>query len=163
MSASSSTTRSPGRAGVSGLVTDAFHEGALEAVLAVTRAKRLRRAAKPQPRALEHRDRRAQLVDLSQYMGSEEQRAALRAQALQHRFHRYPRRRVKAAHRLVEHVELALQHETARPAELLRHAFRQAAYPALQRIALELELRRHAHGAGLVLVRSREAGQPAHE
>src|SRR5258708_14438032 len=127
MSASSSTTRSPGRAGVSGLVTDAFHEGALQAVLAVARAKRLRRAAKPQPRALEHRDRRAQLVDLSQYMGSEEHRAALRAQALQHRFHRYPRRRVKAAPRLLRALELALQHEAAPPAELLPHSFRPAA------------------------------------
>src|SRR5438105_5087421 len=138
MSASSSTTRSPGRVGVSGaaamwLLTDASHESALQAFLAITRAKRLRRAAKTQSRALEHRNRRAELVDVGQYVGSEEQRAALRAQALQHRFHRYPCRRVKAAHRFVEHVKLAFQHEAARQAELLRHALRQTAHRALER------------------------------
>src|SRR5205814_6567675 len=101
-SASSSTTRSHGRAGVSAGVTNAFHEGAFQAFFAIARAKRLRRAAKAQPRMVEHRDRRAQLVDVGQYMGSEEQRAALRAHALQHRFHRHPCGRVKAAHRLVE-------------------------------------------------------------
>src|SRR5207237_9959659 len=109
VSASASTTGSPGGAGVSGaagmgLLTDASHEGALQAFLAIACAKRLRRAAKTQPRALEHRDRRAQLVDVGQYVGREEQRATLRAQALQHRFHRYPCGRVKAAHRLVEPV-----------------------------------------------------------
>src|SRR5207302_2406743 len=60
ISASSSTTSSPGLASGAGcglLVTDASHESALQVGLAVARAQGLRRAAEAQPRALEHRDR----------------------------------------------------------------------------------------------------------
>src|SRR5207247_3315266 len=154
ISASSSTTSSPGLASGAGcglLVTDASHEGALQVGLAVARAQGLRRAAEAQPRALEHRDRGAQFVDVGEHVRSEEQGAALRAQALQHRFHRHPCGRVKAAHRLIEHVELALERKTAGQPELLRHAFGKLAHRPRQRVALELELGGEARGACFVI------------
>src|SRR5258706_13674261 len=115
MSASSSTTRSRGRASGADwglVVTDASHEGAFETLLPVTRAERLRRAAKAKLCVVEHRDRGAKLVDIGQDMRSEEQGAALRAQALQHRFHRHPRARVKAAHRFVQYIHVAVERKT---------------------------------------------------
>src|SRR5919108_5908173 len=112
MSGSSSTRSSAARACArcSGaeralVIAEASHEGALEARLAVALAKRARAAAKAQSRALEHRNRRAQLVHVSEHVRCEEQGAALPAQAPEHGFHRHPRSRVKPAHRLVEHLE----------------------------------------------------------
>src|SRR5947207_15399348 len=129
MSASSSTMRSRGRGSGTDcglVVTDAFHESALETLFSVARAERLRRAAKAQARLVEHRDRGAELVDVGQDMRGKEQSAALRAQALQHRFHRHPRGRVKAAHRFVQYIHLAFERKPAGKAELLRHALGEA-------------------------------------
>src|SRR5438552_8974295 len=154
ISASSSTTSNPGLASGAGcglLVTDASHEGALQVGLAVARTQGLRRAAEAQPRALEHRDRGAEFVHVGEHVRSEEQGATLRAQALQYRFHRHPRGGVKAAHRLIEHVELTLERKTAGESELLRHTLGEAAHRPRQRVALELELGGEARGACFVV------------
>src|SRR6266404_8175511 len=97
MSGSSSTSRSASRARAKRsatertlVIADAPHEGPLEGRLAVALAKRARAAAKAQPRALEHGDRRAQLLDIGEHVRCKEQGAALPAQAAQHRFHRHP-------------------------------------------------------------------------
>src|SRR5205085_2069305 len=84
-------------------------------------------------------------------MRSEEQRPPLPAQAAEHRFHRYARYRVKAAHRLVEHVEVPLEAEARRETELLRHAFRERAHRPRERLALELELRGESADPRLVV------------
>src|SRR5206468_3800944 len=68
------------------VIADASHEGPLKIGLAVALAKRARAAAKAQPRALKHRDRRAQLVDVSEHVRCKEQAATLPAQAAQHGF-----------------------------------------------------------------------------
>src|SRR4051812_13543483 len=117
MSASSSTTRSRGRGSGTDcglVVTDAFHESPLETLFSVARAERLRRPAKAQAPVVEHRYRGAELLNVGQDMRGKEQGAALRAQALQQRFHRYPRGRVKAAHRFVQHIHFAFERKTAR-------------------------------------------------
>ena len=82
----------------------------------------------------------AQLLDVGEHMRGEEQRAALGAQAAQHRFHRDARRGVKAAHRLVEHVEIAPTAGSRRRGRASASCLSTGAHRPLERVALELEL-----------------------
>jgi hypothetical protein len=115
------------------LVTDAFHESALQAGFAVARAQLARLAVEAQPRAVQHRDRRAQLFDVGEHVRGEEERPTLAGQPPEHRFHRDARGRVKPAHRLVEHVQFGLGEEARGEAELLRHDLRQHAHRPRER------------------------------
>src|SRR5256885_3969444 len=96
-------------------------------------------------------------------MRSEEWRPPLPAQAAEHRFHRHARHRVKAAHRLIEHVKVALEAEARRETELLRHAFRERAHRPLERLALELELRGESADPRLVVALAAERREHAQE
>src|SRR5258706_13669322 len=167
MSGSSSTISRPGFAlalgAVCGWFTHAPHEGGFQARLAVARAELGGRAAKAHAAALEHRDRRAELLDVGEHVRGEEQRAALGVQTPQHALDRDARRRVEAAHRLVEHIEAALGAEAGGEAELLRHAFGEAPHRPLERGALELELVEQARGARRVVALAGEAEHRAQE
>src|SRR5688572_31526533 len=117
MSGSSSTTSNTGL-----LFTNASYEGLLEAGFAVAPAQLGRGAAKAHAAFLDDGDGGAQLLHVGEDMRGEEQGPALGREPAEHRFHRDPGGGVKAAHRLVEHVQVALQQERRGEAELLRHA-----------------------------------------
>src|SRR5688500_19044742 len=77
MSGSSSTTSSAGFSlgDACGLViADAFEEGALEVALGVALAQRAGAAAKAHAPALEHADRRAQLLHVGEHVRGEKER-----------------------------------------------------------------------------------------
>src|SRR5262245_27514511 len=101
------------------LVTDAPQERGLEARLAGALAQRGGRAAKAQRAALEHRDARAQFLDVGEDVRGEEQRAPLGVQAAQQRLDGDARRRVEPAHRLVEHHQITGWQKAAGQAKLL--------------------------------------------
>src|SRR2546425_3553894 len=159
ISGSSSTTSSPGFASGAGcgfVVTDAPHERPLQVSLRVTRAKRRRRAAEADRSLVQHRDGRAELFYVGENVRSKEQRPAFSAQSAQNRFHRDPGGGVKAAHRLVEDKEVALDQEAGGKAELLRHPLRQLPHRALEHVALELQFLQQRSSARRVITRPRE-------
>src|SRR5207342_1861808 len=138
MSGSSSTMRScgfaacalPGASLATSFFTYTPHEGLLQARFAILRAQSPGAAVPAHAALLQHRDRGAQLLDVGEHVGGEEKRPALRGEPAQHGFHRDAGGRVKPAHGLVEHVEIARKKERGGEAELLGHALRQAAYRA---------------------------------
>src|SRR3954451_188833 len=111
MSGSSSTTRRRGLLESGLAIADAFHERAFQVALAVAAAKRLWAAAKAQLRPVEEGDGRAGAVHPRDHVRSQEERAAFVRQPRKRRFDRHARRWVEPAHRLVEHVKIALEDE----------------------------------------------------
>src|SRR4051812_21078928 len=130
----------PGVSLAASFFTYAPHERLFQARFAILRAQVAGRAVPMHSALLQYRNRGAQLLHVGEYVGGEEKRAPLAREPAQHGFHRDAGRRVKAAHGLVEHVEIAREEKRRSEPELLRHALRQAAHRALEHGGFELEL-----------------------
>src|SRR5688572_24240836 len=159
ISGSSSTTRRAGFGlgdACGFVISDASQEGTLQISLGVALAKRARAAAEAHAPALQHADGGAEFLDVGEDMRGEEKRAALGGKASQHGLNRHARRRIEAAHRLVQHIQVAWHGEAPGEAELLRGAFGELAHRLVEHAFLELELRKERRDASRVIASTAE-------
>src|SRR5436309_4495390 len=107
MSGSSSTIKRLGWES-SGMGFDAFQEGALERRFPVALAQSAGRARVGHRTPVQNGDAVANLLDVGQRMRSEEQRSPLGLETQDQVLGAVARLGVQAAHRFVEHVQIAL-------------------------------------------------------